>query len=376
MAKEKKIHVCHLVYSFDIGGLERVISDCIGALDPKRYKHSIIALTEVGTFANEVNTIVQFYSLNKKNGHDFYIHLRLYRLIKEIKPDVLHSYNLSTIEYQWLAPVAGVPLRIHAEHGRDSYDIYGSVKKYQMLRRIMSPFINHFVSVSQDLNDWLLNDVQLPNKKLRLIKNGIDTDYYQPDSSNHKKNNRYSGKFIFGHVSRLHPIKNQQFLIDSFSRACSACEDFKENCLLVIVGDGPDKEKLEVQVSKSEILRERVIFTGSQTNVKDYYREFNVFLMSSIAEGIPMTLLESMSMGLPHLVTSVGGIKEVVEKDQTGVSLEADEKHTYHQRMLELFNSREVLCDMSYKARMRVVSDYSQAQMVSAYNKLYETVLN
>lgn len=376
MTEEKKIHVCHLVYSFDIGGLERVISDCIKALDSKKYKHSIIALTEVGAFANEVNTMVKFYSLGKKNGHDFLIHLRLYKLVKEIKPDVLHSYNLSTIEYQWLAPIAGVPLRVHAEHGRDSYDIHGSVKKYQILRRLMSPFINHFVSVSQELHNWLLNDVRLPDRKLKLIRNGIDTDYYNPDIANKISDDGYNGKFIFGHISRLHPIKNQQFLIDNFRQACLACNEFKENCLLVIVGDGPDKEKLEMRVSRSEILRERVIFTGPRTNVKDYYSGFNVFLMSSIAEGIPMTLLESMSMGIPHLVTSVGGIKEVVEKGQTGLSLDDDEKHTYHHRMLELFNSRENLSVMSDKARMRIVTSYSQGQMVESYNRLYKMVLN
>ncbi|MGR5134599.1 glycosyltransferase [Vibrio alfacsensis] len=376
MVKEEQIHVCHLVYSFDIGGLERVISDCIKTLDQNEYRHSIIALTEIGAFVNELEEGVKFYSLSKEKGHDLSIHLKLYKIIKKIKPDILHSYNLSTIEYQWLACIAGVPMRIHAEHGRDSYDIHGRVKKYQVLRRLMNPFINHFVSVSLDLHNWMLNDVRLPEKKLTLIRNGIDTDYYNPAFTNQVNNEVYKGKFIFGHVSRLHPIKNQSFLIEQFYNACLASDTFKDNCLLVIVGNGPDKEKLEMQVSQNEGLLGRVIFTGSKTNVRDYYGMFDVFVMSSIAEGIPMTLLESMSMGLPHLVTSVGGIKEVVRNDQTGLSLEGTEKHSYYQNMIDLFNDRERLNAMSNKARERIVSDYSQDKMVNAYNLLYKTVTN
>ncbi|MGR5069425.1 MULTISPECIES: glycosyltransferase [Vibrio] len=376
MVKEERIHVCHLVYSFDIGGLERVIADCIKTLDQEQYRHSIIALTEVGAFANEVEEHANFYSLHKTKGHDFSIHLKLFNLIKKIRPDILHSYNLSTIEYQWLACIASVPLRIHAEHGRDSYDIHGSIKKYQILRRLMSPFINHFVSVSLDLHNWMLNDVRLPVKKLNLIRNGIDTKYYNPSFASKTNKGIYKDKFVFGHVSRLHPIKNQCFLIEQFYQACSESNSFKDNCLLVIVGSGPDKDKLEKQALQNESLKGKVIFTGSKTNVRDYYGMFDVFVMSSIAEGIPMTLLESMAMGLPHLVTSVGGIKEVILNEQTGLSLENNEKHTYYLKMIDLFNDRERLHAMSNKARQRIVSDYSQDKMVDAYNIIYKTVAN
>ncbi len=212
MIDEKKIHICHLVYSFEVGGLERVIANCIGALDSNKYRHTIIALTNVGEFFSEINGNVESYSLQKKEGNDFGTHLKLYKILKKIKPDVLHSYNLSTIEYQWVAFFTRIKLRVHAEHGRDSYDMLGDVKKYQMLRRVMSPFIDYFVSVSEDLHGWLKNEVNISEKKLSLITNGIDTDYYQPFDQNNNEFNAFENKFIFGHVSRLHPIKNQDFL--------------------------------------------------------------------------------------------------------------------------------------------------------------------
>ncbi len=371
MMDEKKIHVCHLVYSFEVGGLERVIANCIGALDSQKYRHTIIALTNVGDFFSEIKGNVESYSLQKREGNDFGTHIKLYKVLKKIKPDVLHSYNLSTIEYQWVAFFTRIKLRIHAEHGRDSYDMLGDVKKYQILRKVMSPFINYFISVSEDLHGWLKNDVNISEKKLSLITNGIDTDYYQPFDNN-KIHNNFDGKFIFGHVSRLHPIKNQEFLLESFKLACDNSEKFKETCILIIVGDGPDRDKLNEKVANSGTLQNRVIFTGSKKNVKDYYNLFDVFVMSSLAEGIPLTLLESMSMATPHLVTSVGGIKEVVTPDVTGISLDDNEKQFLSQKMIALFESKDELDNMASNARLRVVEQYSLHKMVDSYDRIYK----
>ncbi len=372
MTDEKKIHVCHLVYSFDVGGLERVIANCIGALDSKKYRHTIIALTNVGDFFSEINGAVESYSLQKKEGNDFETHLKLYKILKKIKPDVLHSYNLSTIEYQWIAFFTRIKLRVHAEHGRDSYDMLGNVKKYQILRRAMSPFIDYFISVSEDLHFWLKNDVNISEKKLSLITNGIDTDYYQRFNDSNKIHNNIDGKFIFGHVSRLHPIKNQEFLLESFELACDNSDHFRETCILIIVGDGPDRDKLNEKVAKSDTLRDRVVFTGSKQNVKDYYNVFDVFVMSSLAEGIPLTLLESMSMATPHLVTSVGGIKEVVEPDITGISLDEHEKQFLSQKMLALFENKDELNNMASNARRRIVEHYSLHKMIDSYDRIYK----
>ncbi len=376
MIDEKKIHVCHLVYSFDIGGLERVIANCIGALDSSKYRHTIIALTSIGDFISEIGEFVESYSLHKKQGHDFGIYIKLYKILKTIKPDVLHTYNLPTIEYQWLSFFMRIKLRIHAEHGRDSYDMQGNVKRYQLLRKTMSPFIDYFVSVSEDLHGWLKNDVNIPERKLLLITNGVDTDYYQPFEDILRKHNNFNDKFIFGHISRLHPIKNQEFLLESFELACESSEHFKEHCILVIVGDGPELKNLNEMVSKSKILESRVIFTGPKKNVKDYYNLFDIFVMSSLAEGIPLTLLESMSMATPHLVTSVGGIKEVVEPDVTGISVNDNEKQYFHQKMTALFEDKDRLHNMAINARLRVVEHYSLHKMINSYDRIYRTVKN
>ncbi len=157
--------------------------------------------------------------------------------------------------------------------------------------------IQKVIAVSVDLRDWLEYDVKIPSNKLQLIINGIDTEFFNPISIPPRAR-PYKDKFVFGHVARLHSIKNQYFFLNAFLNACQCSNDFARQCVLVIVGDGPDREKLTQYTKENEELASRVFFEGAQSNVRDYYRCFDVFLMSSIAEGIPMTLLESMSLSV------------------------------------------------------------------------------
>ncbi|MDC0609956.1 glycosyltransferase [Vibrio sp.] len=363
---EKKITVCHLVYGFNVGGLERIIVNCINNTNSNEYRHIIISLTNVGDFLGQISYPVDYFELNKKNGNDPSLYIKLYKLLRNLKPDVLHSYNLGTLEYHWVAMLARVPLRIHAEHGRDSYDPDGAVSKYRWLRKITSVALHKVVAVSDDLNHWLLDEVKLSKKKVILIPNGIDTHFYAPQNYEH------SNILTFGHVARLHAIKDQLFFLKAYSEACKVNKNFATDTRLVIVGDGPDKEKLEEYVSEQPEIIGQVSFEGARTNVKDYYQEFDVFLMSSIAEGIPMTLLESMSMGVPHLVTRVGGINEVIIDGLTGLSVNPQDFKGYVNSMLELYSNSEMREKMSQAARQRVQSTFSQDIMVSSYDAIYK----
>ena len=197
MKDDNRVHVCHVVYSFGIGGLERVIANCILSLDSKKYRHSIIALTSVGDSTYDIDDSVKIYSLFKREGHDTTIHFKFFKLLRKLKPKVLHTYNLATIEYQWAGALANIPLRVHAEHGRDTYDVDGSISKYKLLRKLSSLVVHRFIAVSQDLFDWLKHEVKIPESKLSLVVNGIDTQHYQPDHSLEEEIDFSSGKFVF-----------------------------------------------------------------------------------------------------------------------------------------------------------------------------------
>ncbi len=170
--------VCHLIYRFDIGGLERVMANCINAMQENNIEHVVIALTEIGDFSKHLNPNVKTYQLNKKSGKDLASHWRLFKLLRKLKPDILHTYNLAALEYHPIAKCAGVKGHIHAEHGREISDPLGLNKKHNLLRKLISPFIHYFVPVSSDLQTWLIDVVNISGDKVKLIHNGIDIEKF------------------------------------------------------------------------------------------------------------------------------------------------------------------------------------------------------
>jgi len=157
--------VVHLIFQLDVGGLERVMLNCIKHMQHhERFRHVVISLTNATPFAQSgLLEPIEIFELHKKAGNDLSLHVKLFKLFQQIKPAILHSYNLATIEYHPVAWLAGVKGHIHAEHGRDISDPQGLNPKHKWLRKLMSPFIHQFVPVSKDLEQWLIP------KKYRLF---------------------------------------------------------------------------------------------------------------------------------------------------------------------------------------------------------------
>ena len=365
MSHDKPVHVVHLVYAFSVGGLERIIANVINHLPAESYHHTIIALTQVDTdfmLAEELNC--EFYALHKAPGTSVKLHGKVFRLLRKIKPQVLQTYNLACVEFHPIAFLAGVPVRIHAEHGRDINDPSGSNNKYKLLRRVASWFTHHVIAVSLDLHQWLINEVKVSARKAKLILNGVDTQCYQPVSTE-----RYP-PLVFGHVARLSPIKNQHNLIAAYAQACTTDSQFARNTQLSVVGDGELSETLQQQVASlaSDI---NVRLQGQRHDMPQVYQAFDVFVLSSDAEGIPMTMLEAMASGLPVLSTNVGGIPAIVTA-QSGFLLEPQSIDALAKGFLSMYAYRSQWQKMGKAARERIIEQFSQQKMLADYAMLYQ----
>ncbi|MGF1685682.1 glycosyltransferase [Photobacterium japonica] len=382
--------VVHIVHGFHIGGLEKLIVNCINKMG-EQYQHTIISLTTIGDdIVQQLQYPVTMITLHKPAGNSVRLYPTIYRHLRQIQPDIVQTYNLATIEYQCVAAAARVSVRIHAEHGRDTYDPFGKVKKYRYLRRLCACLIHRMVAVSDDLYQWLANDVGIPKKKLLLIRNGINTDHFQPamplsfvkpdpdaepdydDIPRTEENNvvSFPPTFTFGHVARLQSVKNQQLLIGAYQEACRQSPTFAQDTQLVLVGDGDQRPALEQLVVQSPP-GTHIHFAGSQTDMRAQYARFDAFVLSSIAEGIPLTLLESMSMGIPHIVTNVGGIGEVIIEGCTGIGVPSENQAALTTALLEFYHQKNQLPDMGASARHRIEQDFSEHNMVEAYKSLY-----
>src|ERR1035437_2718619 len=154
--------IVHIIYRLGIGGLENGLINLINQLPADTYRHAIVSLKDSTDFRKRLTrSDVDIYQLNKKEGQDWGSFLRLYKLLKQIKPTIVHTRNLATIEYQVPAWLAGVKHRVHGEHGWDVFDPDGSNIKYQWVRRLLNPLIQRFIPLSKHLESYLTEKIKV-----------------------------------------------------------------------------------------------------------------------------------------------------------------------------------------------------------------------
>ena len=174
-ADDRRPLIAHVVFRFDVGGLENGVVNLLNRLPSEAYRHVIIALTDITDFRKRIaRHDVQFIALEKAPGHTFWVYPRLYRLFRELRPAIVHSRNLAALEVVIPAWLSGVAVRIHGEHGRDVGDLDGSSRKYRWVRRFYRPFVTKYIALSRDLEDYLITAVGVPRGKIEQIYNGVD----------------------------------------------------------------------------------------------------------------------------------------------------------------------------------------------------------
>jgi len=369
--KDNRPIVAHLIFRFDIGGLERVMVNCINAMQTDNYQHVVIALTDVSDFALHLNDSVAVYQLNKKSGKDLASHWRLFTLLRQIKPQILHTYNLAALEYHIVAKLAGVQGNIHAEHGRDNADPQGLNKKHNFLRKALAPFIDHFVAVSTDLAQWLDTTVGITQDKIILIRNGINTDdFYRQRTIQHQETDN-TLRFI--HVARLDLVKDQANLIAAFAELYHA-KPVDQNVHLTIVGDGGQMGQLRLLAKQLKVI-DYIEFTGARNDIAQLLAHANVFVLSSIAEGIPMTVLEAMAASLPIISTDVGGLAELITSGENGYLVEKQNTEQLSQAMANYVKTPALIEQHGEKSQVFIKNNFSEKNMVSKYLMLYNKSL-
>lgn len=362
--------VLHLTYALDVGGLETLLVDCINKMPADQYRHVVVCLTRSSSFAERITQPgVDVYALNKAPGLGLGTHVAFWKLARRLRPTILHTYNLAAMEYAFAATLAGVPVRVHAEHGRDTSDPHGLNPKHNFLRRRLAPFIDCYVPVSEDLNTWLERVVRIPVAKTLFIKNGVDTDKYRPRASRTLAP-WSSDHFVVGTVARVSDIKNHRGLVDAFIRLRALLPEQAPRLRLSIIGDGPLLPALRAQVQAAG-LSDVVWLPGARSDVAQLVPEFSVFALPSLAEGTPVSLLEAMACALPVVASNVGGIPEVVTEQVHGSLVPPQDIDALAAALAHYACAPMLAQRHGEAARARIVQQYSMATMVDAYAALY-----
>jgi sugar transferase (PEP-CTERM/EpsH1 system associated) len=334
----------------------------------------VICLTDYTEFAQRITRPgVELVALHKPPGLELGTHKSLFKLLRQMRPEVLHTYNLGTIEYHATALLAGVPVRVHAEHGRDASDPHGVNRKHNLLRRLLVPVIDRYVPVSRDLERWLGGVVGIPQAKVQLIDNGVDTERFKPAADANPAAEPWNapGGFVIGSVGRLQDVKDQACLIDAFARLRSMLPEQRHRLRLVLVGDGPLRARLAQKIADAG-LQDCAWLPGPRSDVAPVMRSFSLFALSSIAEGTPVTMLEAMASGLPVVSTAVGGIPDLVQDGVSGALVPASDPQALAEALAAYVVDAERTRAHGAAGRARIEQKYSVAAMLSAYVDLYD----
>jgi sugar transferase (PEP-CTERM/EpsH1 system associated) len=366
----RPIVVAHVVHSLNVGGLENGLVNLVSAGQPG-FRHAIVCLTTEGPLRARVPAGVEVSALGKRPGHDLPAFARLVGRLRALRPDIVHCRNWATFDAVPAARLAGVPVVIHGEHGREVSDPHGCNRRRNLLRKTLGPLVTRFVTVSRDLNDWLVTVVGIPSAKVLTICNGVDTARFGAGDAVAARAALALplDRPVIGTVGRLDPVKDQAGLIEAFARV----RRDHPRALLVIAGDGPCRPQLEALVATLG-LGSDVRLLGERKDVPQVLQAMDVFVLPSIAEGISNTVLEAMATGLPVVATRVGGNPELVEDGVSGVLVRPGDRETLAAAIAGYLADPALRTAHGDGSRRLAVSRFGLGTMCAAYADLYTTL--
>ncbi len=359
-------NVLHLCESSETGGAENVVISIIENLDKSRYR-SLICLLSDGWLKRQLDKRqIETVVIPQPHSIDFPWLFRLYRLLKARCIHVMHSHEFATNVYASLvSKVTGIPV-VTTAHGKN---YYGDRLRRRMAYRFVARQ-SRMVAVSDDLKRFLTERVAIPPASIRVVHNGIDVRRYAANGSNHATREELgigASQPVIGTVGNLFEVKGQIYLL----RACKGLVAAIPNFVLLVAGEGDQLGTLE-QEARDLGIAGNVKFLGFREDVPRLLQAIDVFVLPSLSEGLPLSVLEALALQKPVVATNVGGIPEVVEDSVTGFLGPPRNPEALMDKIVLLLRHPELAADLGRAGRKRVQEAFSLEQMIREYQSLYE----
>ncbi|MDP1928351.1 MAG: TIGR03088 family PEP-CTERM/XrtA system glycosyltransferase [Thiobacillus sp.] len=367
-------HIVHIVHRFDTGGMENGMVNLFNTLSPQRYRHTVVALTDFSDFRRRITAQpVAFYALNRPPGRGLGWMVRLWKLLRQLQPDLVHTRNLAALEAQLAAAAAGIRATVHGEHGRDVFDLYGQNRKYNLIRRAIRPLVSNYIAVSQDLESWLRQTIHVPPHKLHQIYNGVDNAKFHPRVGA-RPEFAHPDSIVFGSVGRMVEVKDYPTLTRAFIQMVRQQPERDERARLVLVGEGPARATC-LGLLQQAGLAHLAWLPGERHDIADIMQAFDVFVLPSKNEGISNTILEALASGLPVIATAVGGNVELVQSGVNGMLVQSGDVSGMAQALLGYLDAPARIAEHGRTARRLAEQRYSIPAMAEAYAAVYDQTL-
>lgn len=364
--------IVHVVPSFGLGGMEKVLCTIINATSD-RYQHSLVALDNrtdaVQWCPAAPPTIIAFHKAPQRR-----VFFRdLYRIIHVQRPQMLLTYNWGATDAIWLGRLAGIARIIHHEHGFNVDEAHTLSWHRDLMRFGVYRLARKVVVVSQDLVRMMRTKFALQDRQVAFIPNGIDATRYVQDPVGRARMRATLGyqesDFVVGFSGRLDPVKN----LDLMAHTMATCLRHRRDFRWLLIGEGPEKARLMALCEALQI-QDWVKFVGQTDDVLPYLRALDAFVLTSYREQMPLTILEAMAVGLPVVASQVGEIPQVIADGHDGFVLSPQAPPTaWAERLLALHRDPDRLA-CGVRARHKVLSQFQQSTMVQRYQQLLEQV--
>ena len=345
------IPLLFLVTNFDRGGAEKILTRLATGLPRDKYAVQVAALQGRSQAIGDdlAKAGIPAHDLGMACKWDLRVVLRLARLLRRERIQILFTFMFHpTLLGRVVGWVCGVPVRVSSER---VMEWEGPARR--LLNRWTVPLATHIVAVSERVAAYAAREFRIPRDRLTTIPNGVDLDHFRP-TRRHGDGRRS----VIGCTARLHGKNDHATLLQAFVRVTAGVPEAE----LLLVGRGPEEARLKA-IADDLGIASRVRFLGEQPDVAPYLAQMDVYVQSSVAEGMPNSVLEAMAAGLPVVATAVGGTPEAVIENETGLLVAPRHPAALADAMLGLVTDQRLAETLGRAGRARVEARFDEQMM-------------
>jgi glycosyltransferase involved in cell wall biosynthesis len=361
---DRKIKVAHIISRMITGGADENTLFTVQGLNKDKYEVDLIIGEEfdkdiLNKVKNNNFNIIKIKGLKGKLNflYDPIVLLKLIKLLKIKHYDIVHTHTTKAgILGRIASSISGVPIIIHGLHGSTFQAFNSGLLNWLLflLERLTSRFTDAYVSVSKMLSEKYVEKGIGEKEKYYTVYSGIRLDKFCDvrERINYGEKQRELGinskHFVIGNVARLETRKGHQFLLDAFKKVTLERKDCPLK--LLIIGEGEDREKLE-NYTRELNLEEKVIFAGYREDVEELMALMDIFVLTSLREGLPRVLVQAVAVGIPLVAFNVDGVSEIIKDNHNGFLIRPRDVEQLANRIVRYIDNKELVLLHGQKGR-------------------------
>lgn len=367
--------VAHLVDSLAGANAESGLLNLIRHLPAERYRHAIVCLRDLGEDESVLREQgVEILKLQRQHG-GLARQLGLYRLLRGLRPDLVHTRNRAGLAAQLPAALAGVRLRVHAEYGREPGRHGRADLRERVLRRLLRPLIDHFIVASGELQRWLIDATGADPARVTQIPNGVDSVQFHPRlgpaAAVGPAGFMHDGAFVIGSIGRMDDRGGLPQLVDAFLRLIASPHPAHQRLRLMLVGDGPARAECQAMLNRAGAAP-RAWLPGTRSDTAQLLRAMDLFVLPSPALDRSNAILEAMASGLPVVATTAGSNTELVHAGLTGILVPPMSVDLLAAAISDYCRIPEMAARHGARARSQVIARHSMPAMAREHLAVYD----